>query len=62
VSPAKLTSERSWSVYVGVLRDQQLQSEGAAFGLSLANNGNVIVEFKSPYDDGTTGTRCHMWY
>jgi hypothetical protein len=31
-----------------------LQSEGAAFGLSLAKDGNVIVELKSPYSDGTT--------
>jgi Putative transposase len=31
-----------------------LQSEGAAFGLSLAGNGNVVVELKSPYSDGTT--------
>ena len=27
---------------------------GAAFGLSLAGNGNVIVALKTPYDDGTS--------
>ncbi|MFT6754366.1 MAG: hypothetical protein ACJA2O_004571, partial [Candidatus Azotimanducaceae bacterium] len=32
-------------------------SEGAAFGLSLANNGSVIVELKSPYSDGTSYAR-----
>jgi hypothetical protein len=32
----------------------------AELRLSLASNGNVIVERKSPYDDGATGTRCHM--
>ena len=30
--------------------------------LSLANNGNVIVELKSPYCDGATGTRSHMLF
>jgi hypothetical protein len=29
--------------------------------LSLAGNGNVIVGLKTPYDDGTTGTRSPMW-
>jgi hypothetical protein len=28
--------------------------------LSLANNGNVVIALKTPYDDGTTGTRSHM--
>jgi hypothetical protein len=31
-----------------------LQSAGAAFGLSLAKDCNVIVELKSSYSDGTT--------
>jgi Putative transposase len=30
--------------------------------LSLANNGNVVVELKSPYDDGPTGTRCRTLF
>jgi hypothetical protein len=28
--------------------------------LSLANNGNVVIALKTPYDDGTTGTHSHM--
>jgi hypothetical protein len=31
-----------------------IAERGAAFGLSLAKDGNVIVELKSPYNDGTT--------
>jgi hypothetical protein len=30
--------------------------------LSFASNGNVIVELKSPYNDGATGTRCRMLF
>jgi hypothetical protein len=28
--------------------------------LSLANNGNVVIALKTPYDDGTTGTPSPM--
>ncbi|MFT6754399.1 MAG: catechol 2,3-dioxygenase-like lactoylglutathione lyase family enzyme [Candidatus Azotimanducaceae bacterium] len=42
------------NAFADTSRAQPLQSEGAAFGLSLANDGSVIVELKSPYSDGTT--------
>jgi hypothetical protein len=28
--------------------------------LSLANNGNLVIALKTPYDDGTTGTSSRM--
>lgn len=30
--------------------------------LSIANNGNVVIALKTPYDDGATGTPSLMWY
>ena len=54
VLPAKQVRVKSGNVFADTSRAQPLQSEGAAFGLSLANGGSVIVELKSPYSDGTT--------
>ncbi|MFT6752694.1 MAG: hypothetical protein ACJA2O_002884, partial [Candidatus Azotimanducaceae bacterium] len=48
---------KSGNVFADTSRAQPLQSEGAAFGLSLANDGSVIVELKSPYSDGTSYAR-----
>jgi hypothetical protein len=54
VLPAKQARVKSGNVFADTSRAQPLQSEGAAFGLSLAHDGSVIVELKSPYSDGTT--------
>jgi hypothetical protein len=54
VLPAKPVRVKSGNAFADTSRAQPLQSEGAAFGLSLAKDGNVIVELKSPYNDGTT--------
>jgi hypothetical protein len=57
VLPAKQVRVKSGNVFADTSRAQPLQSEGAAFGLSLTNDGSVIVELKSPYSDGTSYAR-----
>ena len=53
----KQVKVKSGNAFADTSRAQPLQSEGAAFGLSLANDGSVIVELKSPYSDGTSYAR-----
>jgi hypothetical protein len=57
VEPGHLNEQvrvKNGNAFADTSHAQPLQSEGAAFGLSLAKDGNVIAELKSPYSDGTT--------
>jgi hypothetical protein len=55
VEPGHLNEQvrvKNGNAFADTSHAQPLQSEGAAFGLSLAKDGNVIAELKSPYSDG----------
>ena len=50
VLPAKSNQRKSSSVCAGISTRPAI----AERRLSLANNGNVVIALKTPYDDGTT--------